>query len=374
MPIPFILIGIAAGTSIYGAVKGIKAARKRAKAIEMAEAAKKLYQEAASQLKKAHDETTSTLNTLGQLKLNTWDQQLGRFADLFEWLKDVEVTGTAQVGELQRIKEELAQIKQISFNASGIVQGGAVALGAGALAGVATYGGATMLASASTGTAIASLSGAAATNATLAWFGGGSLAAGGLGMAGGMCVLGGIIAAPVLAVGGLVFEAKAREMVAQAQKDYALARQCACEMKNAKAITRAIQKAANLCHNTIERLRDRVNDMLDEFEEILISNLHQAEVALKKSKRTLFTSVLWFFGIGRPKKLKTLKNQSKEGRRISYLSIPECERQKIYLTVETVQILKKLLEMPLLDNAGALRNDYQHLIEETRKYFPISNS
>ena len=45
---------------------------------------------------------------------------------------------------------------------------------------------------ASTGTSIASLSGAAATNATLAFFGGGSLAAGGLGMAGGTAVLGGL--------------------------------------------------------------------------------------------------------------------------------------------------------------------------------------
>lgn len=47
---------------------------------------------------------------------------------------------------------------------------------------------------ASTGTAISSLSGAAATNATLAWLGGGSLAAGGGGMAAGTAVLGTITA------------------------------------------------------------------------------------------------------------------------------------------------------------------------------------
>lgn len=49
-----------------------------------------------------------------------------------------------------------------------------------------------VIGSASTGTAIASLSGVAATNATLAWFGGGSLTAGGLWM------LGGIVAAPLV--------------------------------------------------------------------------------------------------------------------------------------------------------------------------------
>jgi hypothetical protein len=51
---------------------------------------------------------------------------------------------------------------------------------------------------ASTGTAISTLSGVAAHNAILAWFGGGALVAGGAGMAGGMMVLGGLIAAPLV--------------------------------------------------------------------------------------------------------------------------------------------------------------------------------
>lgn len=49
---------------------------------------------------------------------------------------------------------------------------------------VATFG------TAGTGTAISSLSGAAAANATLAWLGGGTLVAGGLGIAGGAIVVG----------------------------------------------------------------------------------------------------------------------------------------------------------------------------------------
>lgn len=49
-----------------------------------------------------------------------------------------------------------------------------------------------MFGTASTGVAISSLSGAAATTSTLAALGGGSLASGGLGMLGGVCALGGI--------------------------------------------------------------------------------------------------------------------------------------------------------------------------------------
>ena len=54
---------------------------------------------------------------------------------------------------------------------------------------------------ASTGTAIAGLSGIAATNATLAALGGGALAAGGAGIAGGMALLAGIVALPVVGLG-----------------------------------------------------------------------------------------------------------------------------------------------------------------------------
>jgi len=55
-----------------------------------------------------------------------------------------------------------------------------------AMSGAAAFG------TASTGTAISTISGAAAQKATLAWWGAGSLASGGFGMTGGMVVLGGI--------------------------------------------------------------------------------------------------------------------------------------------------------------------------------------
>lgn len=72
------------------------------------------------------------------------------------------------------------------FNSSlgvgaGSIAGGSLALGSWGL--VAALG------SASTGAVISGLSGVAATNATLAWFGGGALAAGGAGMLGGVFVL-----------------------------------------------------------------------------------------------------------------------------------------------------------------------------------------
>lgn len=86
----------------------------------------------------------------------------------------------------------------------GSIAGGSLAVGAWSL--VAAFG------SASTGAAISGLSGVAATNATLAWFGGGALTAGGAGMAGGMTVLGGIVAVPLVYIAAKSTHKKAKEL------------------------------------------------------------------------------------------------------------------------------------------------------------------
>lgn len=83
-------------------------------------------------------------------------------------------------------------------NANTLIAG--ASMGAGAATGAALMALPAMLgATASTGTAIASLSGAAATSSTLAVYGGGTVAAGGLGVWGGVIVVGG--AAAVVAIG-----------------------------------------------------------------------------------------------------------------------------------------------------------------------------
>jgi DNA repair exonuclease SbcCD ATPase subunit len=100
---------------------------------------------------------------------------------------------------------------EIAMNATkGVSAGVSSALGAWAL--VSTFG------TASTGTAIASLSGAAATNATLAWFGGGAMAFGGGGMAAGAAVLGGIVAIPALALTGIFSHMQANKKIKEIEK------------------------------------------------------------------------------------------------------------------------------------------------------------
>lgn len=106
----------------------------------------------------------------------------------------------------------------------GIVGGAATGAGAGAAVGAI----AGAIGTASTGTAISGLSGAAAANASLAWLGGGALSAGGGGMAAGALVVNSVIAGPALLATGFVIgkqgaKAKTKAVVAETQVGKAIA-------------------------------------------------------------------------------------------------------------------------------------------------------
>ncbi|EIO7469445.1 hypothetical protein ABL602_001439 [Salmonella enterica subsp. enterica] len=127
-----------------------------------------------------------------------------------------------------------------------------MALGAWALVSV--------IGTASTGTAISTLSGIAATNATLAWFGGGALAAGGAGMSGGMLVLGGIFAAPIIYFAAKGARTKARafqeqeELVEQEhEKLRTLKPELETQYKDVLAYTAQL---IHHCHTWLEQMED----------------------------------------------------------------------------------------------------------------------
>ena len=157
---------------------------------------------------------------------------------------------------LRGIAADVLELRQITAAMAELVGGGAGALGPGALAGLAAYGSVGLVASASTGTAISTLSGVAASNATLAWLGGGTLAAGGFGVTGGMVVLGGVVAAPVLLVGGLLLAAKGEEARETASANVLKARAAAQTMKTAEFATQMIGRKAAEVDRLLQRLHE----------------------------------------------------------------------------------------------------------------------
>lgn len=131
--------------------------------------------------------------------------------------------------EIQSLRKQtqVSILKTLTDTTAGAIAG--ARLGAGTATGLLAA--VSAAATASTGTAIASLSGAAASSATLAWIGGGSLAAGGMGVAGGTAILTGIVALPaLLAVGGvLVWKGRKLRREADAEADKRDAAQQALE-------------------------------------------------------------------------------------------------------------------------------------------------
>jgi hypothetical protein len=354
MPLPFLLAGAAVVAGITGVAKGVEASSNNNRAKELYEEAEEIFEDAKYRLERSKVDATDSLENLGALKLSVWDEQFGRFIQLVEQVKNVKLSGQAYIDKklLKNINlsaRELKEMKELSLKAHEVVAGGVTALGSGALAGVASYGGAMMFASASTGTAITSLTGVAATNATLAWFGGGSLAAGGLGMAGGAAVLGGLVAGPVLAVGGMIMAAKSRENLAQARKHKAEAEHAAEEMRTAAVMLNAIEDMADQFYEVTDELDDHMTVVLDQLED-----------AIEEARGNRNQSKLY-------KIQKFLTGWFRKDIRLNYKKLTPQQKQAIHISYLFAQTMKLVLETPLLNEDGALDEKSGKVLEPAYK-------
>ena len=177
-------------------------------------------------------------------------------------MKNVDFRDTPGLEEFSKFRidaQDLRGLRDMSDFAGSILGGTVSGAVAGALTAFGAYSGVMAFGAASTGTAIATLSGAAATNATLAFLGGGSLAAGGLGMAGGAMVLGGLVAAPALAVLGLFMGSSASKNLDNARSNRAKARQFSEEMETAATLCNGIRRRSYMFERLLIRLAEYLN-------------------------------------------------------------------------------------------------------------------
>lgn len=258
MPIPFAFIAIGAGAAALGIGKGVKAGVDQKDANETNEQAQDIVDNATKAAKVSRENSGKAIEDLGRKKIWILDNSVDSFIHLFEQLHNVELGESSGMDELKKFridKQAFGELKQMSAMASSIVGGVAGGAAAGALAAIGAYGGAmTLGACATTGTAIATLSGAAATNATLAFLGGGALSVGGLGMAGGTMVLGGLVAGPALAVMGFVVGAKASANKDAAYANLAKAQKYEEEVKTVRILCKAIRMRANMFERLLIKL------------------------------------------------------------------------------------------------------------------------
>ena len=142
------------------------------------------------------------------------------------------------------------------------------------------------LASASTGTAISTLSGVAATNATLAFFGGGSIASGGLGMAVGQTVLGSIAVGPGLLAMGLILSAKSQQEIDKALTNKDQLDAAVSEMESAISMVIAIRRRAML-YNLLVRLDSRLLALTWQMQDIVENEGYDYRMYQQESKNII---------------------------------------------------------------------------------------
>lgn len=331
MPLPFIIggavlakvaLGAAVTAGVIGTAAGVKGAMDSSEAKEVQGRAEDLIEIAKVKIEDQKEKTAESIKELGREKIEVLSNEINVFVKEFSKLKNVALSDSLGVDELRRLNfsnEELKEMKEVSIGAINILSGGAAGVGAGVLMGFGTFGGVSALGMASTGTAIGSLSGVAATNATLAWLGGGSLAAGGGGMALGSAVLGGLIAGPALLVAGGLFCAKSKEKLNNAYSNLAEARKISAE------IDLAVVELDNISKTAI-----------------------QMRVLLNKIREPLADSLILL------KSVTLINNDWKK--------LNSNQKENVANSVKLVQIAKMIIDTPLLDEQGKLTKKSKELI------------
>jgi hypothetical protein len=263
MPLPLIIVVPSLLALLgYGAKKGLDAQELNDRANKIALDAKRRHESEVARLNKKLRETNGYLEELGRLKLMVFKNQIGHLVETLRrikstksTLKDFQVSFTAN--EVKKMETAVVASVELS---SGLTKGAT----AGALTGLGAYGTVGALASASTGTAIAGLSGAAASNATLAFLGGGTLAAGGGGVALGTAVLGGLAVAPAVAIAGFAFAANAEKSLTKAVRYQAQIEKAVAEIALAKSVLHGIDQNVAELMTVIAHLAQRYDSVRTE--------------------------------------------------------------------------------------------------------------
>ena len=250
--IPLIIGGVSLLAGGYGVKKGVDAKADFDRAKTIGSRAQRRHRQAVAALEAERERTNQAFTELGERKLHIFSHQIKAMVDAIKRRKNARASMQDFEQSISRL--DVPEMERMVTGSLQIERGLASGAVSGALMGLGAYGSVGMLATASTGTAIASLSGAAATNATLAWLGGGALSAGGLGMAGGTAVLGGFVAGPAIAITGLVMASKAEEALSKAYDYESEVDQSIAKIDGMQAVLQGLQANAREMGTTLARL------------------------------------------------------------------------------------------------------------------------
>ena len=293
MPLPLIFIGIAVVTGATGAGATVKAGVDHSKAKKINANTEERIAYAANRLDTLRQQCGDALQRLGEEKLFVLSNSITSFLDTFTKIKNVDFADSEGLSELSKFHVDettFAEIGELGHFAASLATGSIAGVAGGALTALGAYSAAATFATASTGTAISTLSGAAASNATLAFFGGGSLASGGLGMAGGTAVLGGLVAGPALLVMGVITGVTAEKCLEDAKKHAAEADVICEQLETGVIQCIGIRRRTYMFHNLLARLDAHFLPLIHAMEEV-VANEGTNYAAYKPESKRIIASV-----------------------------------------------------------------------------------
>lgn len=278
MPIPLILGVGAAIAGVAGVGTAAHGAKKMKDANDTMKATESQHRRNIEKFENQNKLTNEKMDELGKLELKVL-KGFEDFSNVIEKIQNrpkFEQYNKDGVSLPTYDKEEL---KTVSVGA-GVLLGGVGGAAAGTFGGFAAAGATTSavmaLGTASTGTAIASLSGVAATNATLAALGGGAIAAGGGGMALGTTILGATTLGVGLLVGGIIFNVTGGKLSDKADEAYSQMKKAESSINKICSYLYELEKTAEDYTHSINIVR---NKYLESYNYIsyVVNKLHKVD-------------------------------------------------------------------------------------------------
>lgn len=304
MPLPIWLIPVALkGAAVVAGATGVGAAAHGAKKMKDAndtmKAAQSRHERNMTKFEKENETTTKEMDKLGKLELEIL-HSFSEFSDVFEQIKNRPIFETYSKNGVTLPKYDGEKIKEVSVGA-GVLLGGLGGAGLGAAGGFAAAGATTAavmaLGTASTGTAIASLSGAAATNATLALLGGGTLAAGGGGMAAGAAALGAATLGVGLLVGGIIFSFTGGKLSDKADEAWAQMKKAEGKINTICSYLVDLRSTSNSYYETLSKVNGIYERHLNDLKSIVTMLGHTDWNTFSTEERKLTENTVLLVGL-----------------------------------------------------------------------------
>ena len=216
-------------------------------------------------------ESNEILDKFGRIRLEALQDTVGKFIIYLDLInKKTKVKEYDIMTSINITPEQVKELETIHMNASSALRTLASAGGSAAAVAMGVPALVTQFAAASTGTAIASLHGAAASNAVFAWLGGGSIASGGLGVAGGIAVLGTLTGVVALASASVVATAYFAKKHTEATQYLADMQEMKAKMELGWTMLDNINKRALELQDVTLQLKARCMQALEQLADIMI--------------------------------------------------------------------------------------------------------